>query len=400
MIRSRVLTLAPADQERFHLLIGFEPTRTMLIRAEWNGRDLLARERRASSAVRAASGEFGRLAVTWPAGIAPGEAVAIELFYLGEEPQVLFEEWDLERPVQSPPGGRLPLAEPLFLREQPALPAAPSGTAQTRDHEVTETPGLPTPAVEDVVQQRKFFTQLNTRSLPSYMRSAALEPALIARRETMFEGLHPYLTNRLWQTFHWTPGAPEPDLLAVPSREWVVEFAGVFWDSLEAAYGSFGASPEASLVNSVGVGLDRFAGGMLRRPVSAEEAREKNIPDRWHNDTDSFFVYFFAEFAWVAIEHGVQAARFEALLPRLVRMQKFFNGRFLILKRGVLVPSVDRVGTFTKYMQPPLHALSSEQFEQLSALPAAGDRAALRAEVRENLHEIAERFGPRTPPRR
>lgn len=405
MIRSTLLTLDPAAQERFHLLIGFVSTRTMLIRAEWNGRDLLENERRAASESRAASGEFGRLAVTWPDGIAAGEEVAIELFYLGEEPRVLFAEWDVAGAVEAPRSApsaavrRLPLPEPLSQRDEPAPRRAPMPIATPTGRAPVETPEVSGAVAEDLVQQRKFFTELNDRSLPAYMRIAGLQPSVIARREAMFEGLHPYLTHRLWQTFQWTPGTPEPDLLAVPSREWVVEFAVVFWGSIESAYGEQGAPLDSAFLNSIGIALDRFAGGMLRHPVSDEEIREKNIPDRWHNDTDSFFVYFFAEFALVAIEHGVDADRFAALLPRLVRMQKFFNGRYAISKRGVEVPTIDRVGTFTRYMQPPLHALTFAQYARLSALPAPGAMADLRGEVRENLHEIAERFGPRTPPR-
>lgn len=346
------------------LEIGFVPTRSSVVGARWpqlpepdeegfqevpRGRHLngllLRRER------------HGRILVQFEEPFAGGETVEFDLLFFGEKPQLLLASWLT--------GGIFPVS---------AIPSLTPEEELYDELDKIAAKGGP----------RAFLFELDRQTLKVWMELAGVPKPTQNLRLDAFNCLTPGLNERLRETLD---GWPVP---AITDSATLSLFADLFWGAAEAHFDSSDTRPFSAKVQDLGHTLERFAAGRLRLKSAITTS---TLGDIWHFEPDSYFVFFFAEFAFAASEKGYYVTEFQQLLPYLVRMQRFFCERYL--KYGG-----SPYGKITNYDEQPIDELKGAEFKDVVAalkteIPVSGgfDAVALRGSVQEHLKLLASTMG-------
>ncbi len=101
--------------------------------------------------------------------------------------------------------------------------------------------------------------------------------------------------------------------------------------------------------------LERFAGGLLRHELSIPGFPKPEII----SEPDSFFVFLFAEFGLLCMDHNVGVDRWPQLLKSLVKMQSLYLARFEQMPRGDWC--------LTRFDQPPQQPVAKDVWQAIDA---------------------------------
>ncbi len=153
---------------------------------------------------------------------------------------------------------------------------------------------------------RRYFSQLDRLTNPAY-------GAVDGERVRAIQGLLETLKHRVLMR-----GALHPNRLSkLPSysRVGVLAISKLMNATMQEVFGTPLTSP--SNLETIGATHDLFSWGGLRTPQTRGIRTPNNIPD-------SAMIFFFPEFAHLAIELGFDAVNWSALLPMLTRMPALY----------------------------------------------------------------------------
>ncbi|MFT7669739.1 MAG: hypothetical protein ACI8X5_002446 [Planctomycetota bacterium] len=320
----------------------------------------------------------GRVILRWKRELGIGRTFEIELHHLGEKPQVLQTKWMLAQEQEGEPilqDPDEPAEDPV--EETPVEPDAeePDDPWPTEMDVIdTESPEYllyaellelsdaphsdenletePTEEDHEAIElslERAFLFELDKQTLEPYMTYALVPKSERQARTEGFECLTPYLAEKLRGNF---AGVPFED---APNSSAMVRFTEVFWKAAEQRFLPGTSLSAADKARTLGGTLEKFAGGLMATTVNLALVGSSAVRQF---EPDSYFVFFFAEFAFASIEHSPEDNPFIPLLPWLVRMQRFFVERFH-LPKAVIESQV----VACDYQ--PLYALEQAQFDAL-----------------------------------
>lgn|GEM_PF-2711861 len=295
--------------------------------------------------------------------------LTIDLSYFGEEPQALDHHWRRagELGLQDA-DSELDLYVPLYAELQELVQPPDKGKSQLH-------------------LERAFLLHLDEQTLPDLMPLAGVDEQERKKREKAFKCVVAHLNHRMKVLLK---PATAPTQVAV-KKEDVAVFSGIFLEAVEKRFeGEASQWPIEQQAPVLGQTLQRFASGLLRAPITV------NKPDKklYHFEADSYFVFMFAEFAFLAIDKGPEAHKksFEALLPHLVRMQRYFVERFHDAADPDHEACKGGKGQLTSYASQPKLQLEHAVVQALDT-HAYAQGADLRVEMKCNLQRLAKVFG-------
>ena len=167
--------------------------------------------------------------------------------------------------------------------------------------------------------EQRFLFELDRQSNPDLLRLAPdLSPQQAEQRIAAWRTLVPLLMNRLELRARGMPHLAPP----ITPTSLLLEFSQVVYKATQV----LGAGHDW---HAVGHALQQFAAGDLHRDIPL--ARGDHVVYHGTVEPDSFFIFFFAEFALASLD--APAARpyhtmWAYLLPHLVKMQRYFLARF------------------------------------------------------------------------
>lgn len=346
----------PAPADATGVEIYFAPTRSRLLRVQVRGEP--------PTDVRPGTGL--RVERIW--GPNAARPVEIELWYQGERPQALQHVW------QTPLGWDSPLNDEPYAE-----------LSRRRKVEADANPF------------HAFFFELDRNTLAEYLEhNLDVAEAVKQSRTKALECIHPMLAERL--NFRRVNAGMIPPAIGV-SDPVIADLSNIFWKATDALFPGQANIPENDRFATVGEALERFAAGRLRKLLTFEE-HNQDFPEKpWKSvlisEPDSFFVFFFAEFATVAIQVGdPRAAWWSAILPSAVRMQRFFVERYRLDYATCEVHPGSGCqkpyNAVTDYNASPACVMTEAHFQHLQAtvpLQPADQQ------ISDNLHELAGAFG-------
>jgi hypothetical protein len=167
--------------------------------------------------------------------------------------------------------------------------------------------------------EQRFLFELDRQTNPNLLPMSTDVPAAVrVDRIARWDSLLPQLQERLEVRKRGLPAQLSP---ISP-----VDLLPYFSEVVRKATRALGAGENWARVGAV---LEQFAAGDLHRTVCVP--RDSKTVSIGLVEPDSYFIFFFAEFALAALEEPTCHAHFDMwarLLPSLVKMQRYFIGRF------------------------------------------------------------------------
>jgi len=216
-----------------------------------------------------------------------------------------------------------------------------------------------------VEPEQRFLFELDRQSNPDLLRVAPDIPTQkVQERIAAWSSLVPLLMQRLELRARGMPHLAPP--ITPPSL--LMEFSAVVYSATQ----KLGVGHDWY---AIGRTLERFAAGDLHRDIPIP--RGDQIVYHGTVEPDSFFIFFFAEFALAAMDNPAchaDHAMWSSLLPHLVKMQRYFLARF---------PERKRIRDYREPRAPIDQAARAAIDREWATLPF--DRATLERLMKQNL---------------
>jgi hypothetical protein len=250
--------------------------------------------------------------VRWDVPLATGTVVTLSLEIKGEPLMVAKTIWlnTLDLPVEAdflsaPSPGRL--LSPEWSIEEPERYA--EAMLLARDAVITSRP-------EETLQRYSgFFRDLDVHTNLSLLHTAPISGPEMSSRSGRITSLEDLVRRRVQARRDWaaTGNAGPAQGLPGPTAVAAVEHISRVLVSVYRQHLSTGGTLDPEVVWSA---FEMFSNGELRVANAA--------PDAWNCEPDGAMIFGFAEFAFLALEHGFHTQEWTAVLPSHVAIQRIY----------------------------------------------------------------------------
>lgn len=244
--------------------------------------------------------------VHWTPELPPGSEICVSLDFEGEPLVVSKALWFQ--------GGRPMVEWPLATGDTRAVAteaiADPDAYARARFKErCVAVRSDPDPLVR---KYGAFFCDLDVNTNRKLMVDAGLSPQILALRTAKVRKAEEAVGLRILRRRGNAPEEKCGPPMALPSIPFVDEISGIMLEIYRRHLGTDGILN----VDEVWMAFEMFANGELRVPGATN--------DDWNSEPNGAMAFGFAEFAFEAVDQGIDAAEWRAILPSHVAMQEIF----------------------------------------------------------------------------
>jgi hypothetical protein len=244
--------------------------------------------------------------VHWTPELPPGSEILVSLDMEGEPLVVSKTLWfQGERPMVE-----WPLATGDTRAVATELIADPNAYARAKFRErCAAVQNDPDPLVR---KYGAFFCELDVNTNIKLMADAGLSTQERAMRVAMMERAEPEVGTRILRRRGNDPDKKCRPPMALPS----ISFADEISMIMLKIYRRHLSTDGVLNVDEVWTAFEMFANGELRVPGATN--------DDWNSEPNGAMAFGFAEFAFEAVDQGIDAAEWRAILPSHVAMQEIF----------------------------------------------------------------------------